>query len=131
MPLRSGDTLACHCAWNALSPLERNPDFVVVTSEYPREVMRPQKVYFAVGVFSLAMALVLFTDLRLSLCLMAGALGMILTGVLSSDEAYKSISWRAVFLLACMIPLGMAVEDTGTANWSASHVLAGMGELPT
>ncbi len=131
VPLRSGDTLACHCAWNALSPLERNPDFVVVTSEYPREVMRPQKVYFAVGVFCLAMALVLFTDLRLSLCLMVGALGMILTGVLSIDEAYKAISWRTVFLLACMIPLGMAVEDTGTANWIASHVLASLGELPT
>ncbi len=130
MPLRSGDTLACHCAWNALARLERNPDFVVVTSEYPREELRPQKVHLALGFFALTMGLILFTDLRLSLALMAGALGMILSGVLSVDEAYTAISWRTVFLLACLIPLGMAVEDTGTANWIATNTLAQLGEAP-
>ena len=128
-PLRSGDTLACHCAWNALARLERNPDFVVVTSEYPREILRPQKVHFALGFFALAMGLVIFTDLLLSLALMAGALGMIVSGVLSIDEAYKAISWRTVFLLACLIPLGMAVEDTGTAHWMATNTLLWLGEV--
>lgn len=130
IPLQSGDTLACHCAWNALARLEKNRDFVVVTSEYPHEELRPQKVYYAVGFFAVSMGLIIFTDLLLSLALMVGALGMILTGVLSMDEAYKSISWSTVFLLACLIPLGMAVEETGTANWIATNTLVWLGEVP-
>jgi di/tricarboxylate transporter len=123
-PLQAGDTLVCHCSWNALFRLEKDRDFVVVTSEYPHEELRPQKVHLAVIFFLLAMGLVLFTDLRLSVALMAGAIGMILAGVLTMDEAYQAISWRTVFLLAGLIPLGMAVEETGTAAWIAQQVLA-------
>ncbi|WP_430905319.1 SLC13 family permease, partial [Maribacter flavus] len=70
------------------------------------------------------MSLILFSDLRLSLCLLIGAVGMVLSRVLSIDEAYESISWSTVFLLASLIPLGQAVQNTGTADWIAAHVLA-------
>jgi di/tricarboxylate transporter len=55
---------------------------------------------------------------------------MVLSGVLSMDEAYKAVSWKTVFLLASLIPLGMAVENTGTAAWIAEQTLTLLGEVP-
>ncbi len=77
--------------------------------------------------FCIALRLVLFTDVRLSIALLAGPIGMVLTGVLSIDEAYSAVSWKTVFLLASLIPLGQAAEITGTANWIAIHTLNLLG----
>jgi len=129
LPLQAGDTLVCHCSWNALARIEQNQDFVVVTSEYPHEELRPQKVGFALLFFAIALGLILFSDLRLSVALLVGAMGMILTGVLSMDEAYKAVSWKTVFLLASLIPLGAAVQDTGTAAWIAHQILSLLGAV--
>ena len=130
-PLQSGDALVVHTTWQDLAHLEKNPDFVVITTEYPHEELRPHKVPYAVVFFLIAISLVLFTDLRLSVALFAGALGMILSGVLTIDEAYQTVSWKSVFLLASLIPLGVAVENTGTAAWIAEQTLYALGGLPT
>ena len=74
--------------------------------------------------------MVLFTDLRLSVALLTGALGMILSGVLSIDEAYRAVSWKTVFLLASLIPLGLAVESSGTAAYIADQTLDLLGGVP-
>lgn len=125
---RSGDTLVVHSRWDDMSAIASNPDFVVVT-DFPREVTRPHKVIPALAFFAVALGLVLFTELRLSLALLVGATGMILSGVLSIDESYKSVSWETVFLVASLLPLGMAMENTGTAAWIAQEWLALMGHL--
>jgi di/tricarboxylate transporter len=130
LPLEAGDTLVVHTTWDALARLESDRNFVVVTTEYPREEMRPHKVGHALFFLVVALGLVLFSDLRLSISLLTGALGMVLAGVLSMDEAYKAVSWKTVFLLASLIPLGMAVENTGTAAWIAEQTLELLGEVP-
>jgi di/tricarboxylate transporter len=130
MPLHTGDTLVVHTTWENLARLEKNPDFVVVTTEYPREELRPKKVGWAALFFFIAIAMVLFTDIRLSVALLTGAVGMILSGVLKVDEAYRAVSWKTVFLLASLIPLGMAVEQTGTAKWIADQTLTVVGGMP-
>ena len=56
---------------------------------------------------------------------------MILSGVLNMEEAYQAISWKTVFLLASLIPLGAAVEHSGTAAWIAEQTLAFLGDVPT
>lgn len=129
--LQSGDTLITHTRWDDLAELEKNRDFVVVTGNYPHEELRPHKVNYALIFFAVALCLVLFTDLRLSVALLTGALGMILSGVLTIDEAYEAVSWKTVFLLASLIPLGMAVETTGTAAWIAQEVLNLLGGVPS
>ena len=55
---------------------------------------------------------------------------MILSGVLRIEEAYQSIGWQSVFLLASLIPLGLAVEVTGTAAWIAHQTLTLLGDVP-
>jgi len=129
-PYKAGDLLVCHTTWSALARLEKDRDFVVVTSDYPREQLRPQKVTWALAFFLLALSLILFSDLRLSLCLLVGAVGMIASRVLSIQEAYEAVGWNTVFLLASLIPLGQAVQSTGTAEWIAAQVLSLLQGMP-
>lgn len=130
IPFHSGDTLVVHTTWDALMRLEKDNNFVVITSEYPHEELRPNKVMWAGIFFLIALTLVLFTDVRLSIALLTGAVGMVLSGVLRIDEAYAAVSWKTVFLLASLIPLGMAVEQTGTAKWIADQTLLVVGDMP-
>lgn len=126
--LQSGDTLVQHSRWEDLASANKNRrDFLVVTSDYPHEELRPHKVHFALIFFLIALGLVLFTDIRLSVALLTGAMGMVVTGVLDIDEAYGAVSWKTVFLLASLIPLGQAVETSGTANWIAVQTLQLLG----
>jgi len=128
LPFQAGDTLVIHSAWTDLQVISEDTNFVVVT-DYPHEIARPRKVYHALAFLGIALGLILFTDLKLSISLLAGAIGMILTGVLTIDEAYKAVSWQTVFLLASLIPLGLAVETSGTAAWIAQQTLSFMGEV--
>ncbi len=118
-----------HSRWRDLAPIAENKNFAVVT-DFPRDDTRPHKLKYAALFFALTLFLVIFTDLRLSIALMIGAIGMILSGVIRIDEAYQSIGWQSVFLLASLIPLGIAVEATGTAAWVAQQTLVLMGGLP-
>ena len=124
VPFQAGDMLVAHTRWDNLTRIKRDRDFIVVTADFPQEELRPHKVGWALLFFVIALFLILFTDVRLSLCLLTGAVGMLLSRVLSIDEAYRAVGWNTVFLLASLIPLGQAVQNTGTAEWIAQHILA-------
>ena len=131
VPFMSGDALVVHTLWADLAHLERNDNFLIMTTEYPHEEERPNKVGPALVFFLIALSMILFTDLRLSIALMTGAMGMVLSRVLSIDEAYRAVSWKTVFLLASLIPLGLAVETSGTAAFIAEQTLSLLGGMPT
>ncbi len=127
--LRPGDTMVMHSLWRDLTLAAESRDFVVVT-DYPQEEQRPSKIWHAVFFFALAMSLGLFTDLKLAVAMLVGAVGMLLAGVLSMDEAYNAINWKTIFILACLIPLGGAMDSTGTAAWIAQELMVYFGDLP-
>ena len=127
VPLEAGDILVCHTRWDNLVRLESDRDLVVVTQDYPREEEHPYKLALAVSFFTLALGLVLFTNIALPVALLTGGMGMIVSGVLSMDEAYRAVSWKTVFLLAGLLPLGVAVENSGTAQYISQHLLAAVG----
>ncbi len=130
IPIEVGDMLICHTRWEYLTLLEKDRDFVVVTTDYPHQVPEPYHLTLALGFFALSMGMIIFTEIALPVALMTGAVGMIVFGVLTMDEAYKTVSWKTVFLLAGMLPLGMAVESSGTANYIVRHLLAFVGDVP-
>ena len=130
IPFQAGDTLVVYTPWDALMHIEQSPDFVVITKDFPHEEVRPQKLIFAASFLIIALIMVIVLDITLSIALLTGAIGMILTGVLSIDEAYRSVSWKTVFLLASLIPLGLAVEQSGTAKWIAEQTLVVVGDMP-
>ncbi len=124
--LRAGDTVVLHSNWRDLALASEDKDLVVVT-DIPKEEQRPGKIWQAVGFFVLAKCLALFTNLDLSVAMMTGAIGMLLSGVLNMDEAYKAINWKTIFVTACLIPLGWSMDATGTAAWIAQIVLQQLG----
>lgn len=124
--LAVGDTILMFGTWDAFNAMRHKRDLLFVQSP-DHEILVPNKALMAVGCFALATALVVFTDLTLAVCLMTGALGMILTRVLDIDEAYRAVDWRTVFLLAGLIPLGLALEQTRAAPWLAVHILDLLG----
>ncbi|CAK0763223.1 SLC13 family permease [Gammaproteobacteria bacterium] len=128
--LQSGDTFVVHTTWKDLAVSEQDRNFIVVTTDYPHEKLRPHKSIYALTFCVTALALVLFTDIRLSLALFFGAVGMILNGVLTIDEAYDAINWKSIFLLASLLPLGLAVETTGMAAWIAQETLNVFNGVP-
>ncbi len=129
MPLRAGDMLVFHSIWRDLSKAAAKRDFVVVT-DVPKDEQRPHKLWAAVTIFAIALLLTLSRQVAVPVALMAGAMAMVLSGVLNMDEAYRSINWKTVFLMAGLIPLGWAVESSGLAAWLAQSVLERVGDLP-
>jgi di/tricarboxylate transporter len=129
MALETGDCLVSHSTWRDLSAVGKERDFIVAT-DIPKEEQRPHKVGHALIFFAISISMIIFTDFRLSISLLVGAMGMVLTGVLNMDEAYGAVSWKTVFLLASLIPLGGAMERTGTAAWIAQEIMIILGDVP-
>ncbi len=129
MTLETGDCLVSHSTWRDLSAVGKERDFIVAT-DIPKEEQRPHKVGHALIFFAISISMIVFTDFRLSISLLVGAMGMVLTGVLNMDEAYGAVSWKTVFLLASLIPLGGAMERTGTAAWIAQEIMIILGDVP-
>lgn len=125
----AGDVLVFFARWQRLTSLAEDPSFVIMT-DYPREQPRTHKQWWALGAFALSLTLVIATDLNLSLALLVGAAILLVSRVLTPDEAYRAVSWKTVFLLAALIPLGRAVEETGTAAWIAHGVISATDGLP-
>jgi len=127
--LEPGDVILMHGKWDSFQQMRPKRDLLFAQPLH-HEVPLTKKAGAAIGCFGLATALVLFAPLPISVCLMAGALGMILTRVLSIDEAYRGIDWRTVFLLSGLIPLGLAMQQTQAASWLAYHILNLLGTPP-
>jgi di/tricarboxylate transporter len=127
--LKMGDTLLLHGPWERFHILRNKPQPRALTfaTALEGEIMRPEKAKLAVVWLAVALTQIIVFKIQLSVALMSGALGMIITGVLSVDEAYYAVDWMTVFLLAGLIPLGMAFEKTGTAAFIAKFVLGMLG----
>lgn len=130
IPLQMGDTLLLQGPWERFHILKERPQPRALSFATPLEgeILRPQKAKLAIFWLAVALAQIIFFKIQLAVALMSGALGMIITGVLSIDEAYRSVDWMTVFLLAGLIPLGIAFEKTGTAGFIAHGVLALIGK---
>ncbi len=120
LPIRAGDMLVLHSIWSDLADAAKSNDFVVVT-DYPKDEQRPHKFKIAMAIFAISMLLALSSRIPTSIALMTGVAGMLVAGVLKMDEAYAAINWKTVFLMACLIPLGWAMDSSGTAAWVAGH----------
>ncbi len=127
--MQMGDTLVLQGPWERFHILKNHPQPRALSFATPLEgeIMRPHKAKLAIAWLAIALLQITLFKVQLSVALMSGALGMIITGVLSVDEAYRAVDWMTVFLLAGLIPLGIAFEKTGTAAFIAQGVLKLIG----
>lgn len=126
--LQFGDTLLLRGRKSQLPALQASEDFLVLEPvNYTSH--RLNKAPLAGGILLLVLALTMFANLHISLAMVIGAVLMVLTGCLTMDEAYQSIDWRSIFLIAGMLPLGLAMENTGTARFLAERIVGLVGPL--
>ena len=127
VPLHFGDALLLQGPQHRVRELQEGKDFLVLE---PLEVeqLRRNKAPIAVAALMLAILLVVFADFYISLAMVIAAVIMVLTGCLSIEEAHESIDWRTVFLVAGMLPLGMAMEATGAAQYLADIMVGALGD---
>ena len=126
--LQTGDTLLLQGRWDKFHFLKEQLD-LVFTEEVHGQILKTDKLKYAIGCMLLSLVLILAFDVQLAIALLTGALCMILTNVLSIDEAYESVDWMTVFLLGGIIPLGIAFEKTGAARFIAETLIGVSGPV--
>lgn len=125
--LQQGDTILMQGRWSQFRLLADQMDIALI-DDIRGEELKPERRRCAVFFLLMALTLALVFKVKLSIALLTGALGMVITRVIPADRAYEAVDWRTVFLLAGLIPLGTAFETTGTAAYIAQKVLAAVGD---
>ncbi len=126
--LRFGDALLLLGPRSKLQLLGREPDFIVLT-ETAQEELRLPKMKLALVIMAGILLPVILGWVPIYIAAVVGAALMVLAGCLTMEEAYRQIEWKAVFLIAGMLPLGTALDKTGAAKLIAEGVVALVGPL--
>ncbi len=122
MDIKMGDALLLFGTRRKLRRFGTEPDFLVLREEI-LPPYRTKKAPLALLTLALVMIPAIFNWLPIAISAVAGVVLMILTGCLTMDEAYRYIEWQAVFLIAGMLPLGIALEQTGAAQLLSDSLL--------
>jgi di/tricarboxylate transporter len=128
LPLRFGDALLLQGRRAKLQLLRDEPGLLVLVED-TGPVRIPRRALVAVGLTTLAVALTVTNVLPIAEASFSAAVLMVLFGCLDMNEAYASIEWRAVFLIAAMLPLGLALTNTGADALLGDALVAGLGGL--
>jgi di/tricarboxylate transporter len=128
LALRFGDALLLYGPREKLRVLGREPDFLVLAEEI-QEAPRLNKAPLAVLVMGAVLLSVALGWLTIPIAAVGGATLMVLTGCLNMEESYRFIEWKAVFLISGMLPLGIAMEQSGAARLLAESTVAAVGGL--
>lgn len=126
LPLQFGDALLLHGAHDTIQVLQSEPDFIVLQPETP-QVQRPGKAFVAAAIMLGVLIASALGWLPVAEASFTGAVLMIVTQCLTMDEAYQAIEWKAVFLIAGMLPLGLALQETGAAAQVGQFLLQTIG----
>ena len=127
--IRAGDTLVLQGKWESLQFFKESEDFITVTP-FEYEPKHPEKAWLAVGSFLGAILAVLTLGLPISIGFLTGAVAMVLGGVLTIEEAYRSVEWKVIFLIAGLIPIGIAMETSGAAAFIAETLVTVIESVP-
>ncbi len=127
LPLAFGDTLLLFGPRDRIRVLASEPDLILLTERKARIVPPKGKRLLAAGLMLGSLVLAAFRPDLLGETLLAGAVGMAVLGVITMDQAYQAIDWRSVFLVAGMLPMGIAMAKTGAAALLANGLFGLLG----
>jgi di/tricarboxylate transporter len=126
--LRGGDTLLIQATDDTVQRFVNDRDFVVA-QRVTRPDFRTERIPVAVGIVAAVVALAALDVMPIVVSAFGGIVAMVATGCVKTDEMYSAVDWSVVFLLAGLIPLGVAMERTGAAEWLASVIVVYSGGL--
>ena len=127
--MRVGDTLLVQAPADSIDRLSRNRDFIV-GHEPERPSYRTSKIPHAILIIGGVVALPALGVLPIVVSALAGVAAMVIAGVLKPTEIYDAVDWNVIFLLAGVIPLGIALEQTGAATLIGAGVAGTASVLP-
>ncbi|MBP0021995.1 MAG: SLC13 family permease [Cyanobacteria bacterium SBLK] len=128
IPLRFGDVLLVQGPKQSFIGLQTTRELLVLEQRNV-EMMRQNKAGIAIAIGLAVVLLAAFNIIPILVSALAGVVLMVLTGCLRPGEIYGAVRWDIIFLLAGLIPLGIAMENSGTNQWLADRIVALGGEL--
>jgi di/tricarboxylate transporter len=128
LPLQFGDALLVYGQRRNLEALALDPDFLVL-DEAAAQAPRLEKARISVFIMLAVILSAILGLVPIAIAALAGATCMVLAKCLSMEEAYRAIEWKVVFLIAAMLPLGAAIENTGVAQMGASALISAVGDM--
>lgn len=128
LPLQFGDALLLQGPRERLPLLRGEPDLILLVNEKERLPVA-RKGWLAAVIAGLTIALAAIHPQAVAEVMLGGALAMMLVGLLTMDQAYEVIEWKTVFLVAGMMPLGIAMTKSGAAAWLSEHLLGLIGPI--
>ncbi|MFW6436498.1 MAG: SLC13 family permease [Halococcoides sp.] len=133
--LQGGDSLLVQCAPETVADLQADRH-LVVAGEQRWEAFDREKIPIALAIVAGVVGLAALNVIPIMVSALAGIVAMIVTGCLRPADAYDAVNWDVIFLLAGVIPLGIAMERSGAAGYlgdlvvgASTPLVAGSGGL--
>lgn len=128
--LQTGDALLLQGRWEALDQHTRDPNVVLVDS--PEAIRRQAaplgpRAIPAIAIMAGMVVLLTFNLVPAAIATLVAAIAMVLSGVVTSDQAQRSLNWTTLILVAAMIPLSTAITNTGAAEILANGIISAVG----
>jgi len=128
LPLQFGDAMLVYGSRKSLEAVSRDADFLVLDQEAAQAPRLDKAPLAAAIMFAVVLSAILGLA-PIAITALTGSALMVLFRCLSMEEAYRAIEWKVIFLIACMLPLGVAVEHTGAARMGAEVLISTVGHL--
>jgi len=126
LPLEFGDGLLLQGSEKSLTLLRTEPGLILLAESAPSTRMTIRG-WFTTLIMAVTLALAVVFPENIAEIMLSGAVAMVLIGTLSMDQAYRAIDWRSLFLVAGMLPLGVALNKTGASTLFADAILSSLG----
>jgi len=116
MQLKVGDAILVVGQSSDIQNLSNNSNYILPSGEYSELSIQRHKAPYAILITAIVLVLGIFNILSLPIAMLGGAVAMVITNCLSMEQFFRAIQWRVIFLVAGMLPLSIAMTDTGLAN---------------
>lgn len=130
IPLKVGDALLIIGDPPQIQHLADDKNYLVPTSGYTSHPLRPHKAFWALGITAITLIVAILSVFPLPEVMLAGAISMVISGCLTMEEAYQAVEWRVIFLVAGLLPLSIAMTQTGLAERMGDWMVNALDTAP-
>ena len=116
LPLRVGDAVLVVGQERDIERLSHNPDYILPAGHYAGQAVDRRRAPIAMLITAVALALSILNLVPLPIAMLGGAAAMVVSGCLGMDDFYAAVEWQVIFLVAGMLPLSLAITDSGLAE---------------
>ena len=127
--LNAYDTLLVYGPANKISELSKNGDFIVL-GEMDAELRKQRFWWMTIVVIFMTIALAATGIMPIVKSAMLGVMVLLILKIITPQESYQSINWTVIILISALIPVGIAIQKTGTADWIASIITSIVRSTP-